>query len=122
MLEDDFTYVLRKALVGAGLTPEQAGKRAGLSEAAVYEFLDGLFSAGTARLLAPLLGLDAAAFSTHNQYHPRSLTLPEIERLDLPFGREQVNAWLVRAGKGTILFDAGHEARDLVQRLRVGDA
>jgi glyoxylase-like metal-dependent hydrolase (beta-lactamase superfamily II) len=117
MLEDDYTYVLRKALVGADLSPEQAGRRAGLSEADVYGFLDGRFSPETARLLAPVLGLGAAAFARHASYHPQPLALPEIERLDLPFGREQVNAWLIHTGHGTILFDAGHEPRDLTRRL-----
>ena len=118
MLEDDFTYVLRKALVMADLTPEQAGRQAGMSEAEVYAFMDGHFSAATARRLAAVVGLDAGAFSLHDRYEPQPLARPEIERLDLPFGRDQVNAWLVRAGHGSVLFDAGAEARDLLRRLK----
>ena len=38
MLEDDFTYVLRKALKGHDLAPAEAAARAGLSEKDVLAF------------------------------------------------------------------------------------
>jgi glyoxylase-like metal-dependent hydrolase (beta-lactamase superfamily II) len=117
MLEDDFTHVLRKALAGHGLTPGEAAARAGVPEEEVLAFLRGAFRAETARKIAPVLGLNARAFAAHDVYQPKPPELAEITRLDLPFGKEQVNAWLLCAGGETILFDAGCEARDLERRL-----
>lgn len=117
MLEDDFTYVLRKALRGHDLSPAQAAARAGLPDSAVLALLGGSFSAETAGKVAPVLGLNTEAFSRHPSYHPEPLALPGIERVDLPFEMERVNAWLVRAGDEVILFDAGYEAVDLTREL-----
>jgi len=114
MLEDDFTYVLRKALAGQHLAPADAAAHAGVSEHAVLSFLRGTFSAETARRLSPVLGLNPDAFAAHPSYQPRALSLPAVDRLDLPFGDGQVNAWLVKSGNETILFDAGFETKDLI--------
>jgi glyoxylase-like metal-dependent hydrolase (beta-lactamase superfamily II) len=116
-LEDDFTYVLRKALIGHALAPSDAAARAGLEEADVLAFLRGAFSAGTARMLAPVLGLNADAFAGHHVYHPRACAVTGVERLDLPFGKEHVNAWLVHAGASVILFDAGYEPQSLIDAI-----
>lgn len=118
MLEDDFTYVLRKSLMGHELAPAEAARRAGIPETQVLAFLRGTFSAETARKLAPVLGLNAEAFAGHAFYEPRPLTVPGIERLDLPFGGEQVNAWLVRVEDAIVLFDAGYETADLLRELQ----
>lgn len=117
MLEDDFTYVLRKALMGHSLAPADVARLAGLPETNVLALLRGTFSAETARGIAPVLGLNPAAFAGHAIYQPRPLDVPGIERLDLPFGREQVNAWLVRGGDSIVLFDAGYETADLIRAL-----
>ena len=117
MLEDDFTYVLRKALTGHGLSPAELARRAGLVESDVSGFLCGTFSARTARLLAPVLGLREEAFAAHDIYQPRPTLLPEIHRLDLPLGGEQVNAWLLRKDNTLILFDAGYETADIAEML-----
>lgn len=116
-LEDDFTYVLRKALIGHGLAPSDAAKRAGLPESEVLEFLRGRFSAATARRLAPVLGLNAVAFTGLPSYEPGDIAMRGIMRLDLPFGSEQVNAWLVCNAETVILFDAGHDAADLIDAV-----
>ena len=117
MLEDDFTYVLRKALMGHEISPEEAAARAGLGEEDVLAFLGGEFRAKTARKLASALSLDGEAFARHPDYQPARMQLPGVERLDLPFGGERVNAWLVRKGDFSILFDAGYDARDLLGAL-----
>jgi glyoxylase-like metal-dependent hydrolase (beta-lactamase superfamily II) len=117
MLEDDFTYVLRKSLMGHGFAPAQAAQRAGIPETDVLAFLRGTFAAETARKLAPVLGLKADAFAGHAIYQPIPLSLPGIHRLDLSFENERVNAWLVRDGDSAILFDAGCETADLVREL-----
>jgi glyoxylase-like metal-dependent hydrolase (beta-lactamase superfamily II) len=118
MLEDDFTYVLRKALAGHGFSPADAAAQAGIAEHAVLAFLRGSFNPETARRLAPVLGLNPAAFSAHATYDPQPPALAEITRLELPFGADHVNAWLVAAGPEIILFDAGHDGADLVARLQ----
>ncbi|HSP43214.1 MAG TPA: MBL fold metallo-hydrolase [Luteolibacter sp.] len=117
MLEDDFTYVLRKALAGHQLAPADAAAAAGISERAVITLLRGTFDPATARRLAPVLGLNAEAFATHADYDPEPPALTEIQRLDLPFGPDQVNAWLVSGGDETILIDAGYERSDILREL-----
>jgi hydroxyacylglutathione hydrolase len=109
MLEDNFTWVLRKALRGLNLTPGEAASLAGLPESDVQAFARGDFSAATARRLAPALGLNVEALAKHDSYLPKPLALPFIHRLDLPFGEERVNAWLIWAGDTAILFDTGYE-------------
>ncbi|MCX6867773.1 MAG: hypothetical protein NTV46_16455, partial [Verrucomicrobia bacterium] len=117
MLEDDFTYVLRKALTGHALTPAEAAAQAGLPAKDVHSFLRGTFSATSARKLAGVLRLNAEAFARHAAYVPQPLVLSGIVRLDLPFGGERVNAWLVRASGACILFDGGYDPRDLLQTI-----
>ncbi len=117
MLEDDFTYVLRKALLGHGLAPAQLAAKAGVPENEVLAFLRGLFSADLASSMAPVLGLNAAAFAAHAGYLPKTRRLPGIRRLDLPFGDERVNAWVVSQGGQVVLFDAGFIAEDLFAEL-----
>ncbi|MEN9974462.1 MAG: hypothetical protein RLZZ282_468 [Verrucomicrobiota bacterium] len=119
MLEDDFTYVLRKALIRRSLAPAQAAQRAGLPVNDVLAFLRGTFSHAVARQLAPVLGLDAAAFAQHATYQPAPQSHPGIARLDLPFGDDRVNAWLVSAGDASVLFDAGFQPSDLLGALEV---
>jgi hydroxyacylglutathione hydrolase len=117
MLEDDFTYVLRKALKGHDLAPAEAAARAGLPEKDVLAFSRGQFSADIARKLAPVLDLKTEAFANHDRYHPAPLAVPEIKRLDLPFGDEQVNAWLVSAGDTVLLFDTGCDEDSCIRSL-----
>ena len=117
MLEDDFTYVLRKALTGRQLSPEEAAARAGLSEGEVMSMIEGSFDSHVARKLAGVLGLKADAFAGHDRYGPAPLSLAGVVRLDLPFGGERVNAWLVRKGEMVLLFDAGYESRDLLDAM-----
>jgi hydroxyacylglutathione hydrolase len=109
-LEDDFTWVIRKALKGLGVAPAVAAGRAGLPENEVMAFCRGRFSAETARRLAPVLGLDPDALAGHNRYQPRPLEVSGIKRLNLPFNGETVNAWLIESGGNVILFDTGHSA------------
>lgn len=123
MLEDDFTYVLRKAFKGLALAPGEAAVRAGLAETDVLSLSRGKFSADTARRLAPVLGLKPDALANHDHYHPQPLALPCVHRLDLPFGDGQVNAWLFTSGEIVLLFDTGndpHSCLDAVTALGIG--
>ena len=110
MLEDDYTWGIRKALRGHGLTPGDAARQAGISESEFLAFSEGKFSEETARRIAAVLHLKAEALVNHPGYQPKPLALPAIHRLDLPFGEERVNAWLVWTDETAILFDTGFEA------------
>ena len=119
MLEDDFTYVIRKAFSGLALARGEAARRAGLPENEVLAFSRGKFSADTARRLAPVLGLNPEALANQHRYQPKPIALPNIHRLDLPFDGERVNAWLVWTGDAAILFDTGYEAESCSTALNV---
>jgi hydroxyacylglutathione hydrolase len=117
MLEDDFTWVVRKALKGLALAPGEAALRAGLPESDVIAFCRGRFSAEIARRLAPCLGLDPVALENHPNYQPAPVELPAIRQLDMPFGDGQVNAWRVRPGNKQVLFDTGADGDRLLAEL-----
>ncbi len=120
MLEDDFMYVIRKALRGSGLTPGEAAARAGLDVDALHGLTAGRWNEAAARAIAPVLGLDADALGNLPEYRPPVCAHPAITRLDLPFGEERVNAWLVDCGDGMLLIDTGYDADSLV--CAIGDA
>lgn len=106
-MEDDFTYVIRKALRGLSLAPGQAASRAGLAESEVMGLIRGKFSETAARRLAPILSLDAEALARLPGYQPKPMALSSVERLDIPFEDGQVNAWIIRVDGIIVLFDAG---------------
>ncbi len=118
MLEDDFTWVLRKALIGKGFTTHELASRAELPENEVTAFSQGHFNAEIARKLASVLGLNQEAFATHPSYLPQPISHPSIKRIDMPYGGERVNAWLIRAGEITILFDTGYEPQSCAEQLQ----
>ncbi len=109
MLEDDFSYVTRKALRGYGLSASEAGKRTGLSENEILAFIKGDFSASVARQLATLLRLNPQALLDLASYQPKPLHHSQIHRLDLPSGPDRVNAWLIWTPDIAVLFDTGKQ-------------
>ena len=115
MLEDDFSDVLRKAMLGRAFKLAGVARCTGLEEAAILDFLNGGFSVEVARRLAGALGLKEEAFARHDRYQPRGLDLGGVERLDLAFEGDRVNAWLIREGDELLLFDAGYDAEELMQ-------
>lgn len=117
MLEDDFTYVIRKTLRGLEMAPAQAEELAGLEGGAVMALLAGRWDEAAARALAPVLGLDEAALAAHPQYEPPACDHHAITRLDLPFDKEQVNAWLIDCGAGKLLIDTGCDATSLARAI-----
>ncbi|NJM36710.1 MAG: MBL fold metallo-hydrolase [Akkermansiaceae bacterium] len=122
MLEDDFTYVIRKAFKGLAMAPTEAARLAGLPENQVLAFSRGEFSADVARQLAPILGLAPDALANHYGYQPRPLALQEIQRIEMSFDDERVNAWLIKTDDATILFDTGHlphDCQDAVSQLGI---
>lgn len=122
MLEDDFTYVLGKALRGQALSAEQAAEKAGLSAQKVVSFSRGHFDPRTAALLAEALGLSPDAYASHQDYHPDPQNLEGVQQLILPFKGDHVNAWLISKAGTHVLFDTGddpHSAADELAKMKV---
>lgn len=117
MLEDDFTDVLGKAMVGCGVDLSQVAGAVGLDLAQLQKFAEGEFSEEIARKVAPFLGLKAEAYAKHPSYQPAEVHVDGLKRLVLPFGPYDVNAWLLEAGGTRLLFDAGNAAQDLMNAL-----
>lgn len=118
MLEDDFTYVLLKALRGHGLSPSEAAARAGIPENDAIAFSRGHFDEPTARALAPVLRLVPDAFAGHPGYLPATQDLPAIHRLVLPFDEEHVNAWVISENGVHLLFDTGFDKTSCFEKIR----
>jgi len=116
-MEDDFTYVIRKALRGLTLAPGEAAARAGLKESDVMGLIRGKFSEAAARKLASVLSLAPEALARLPHYEPQPLDLASVTRLDMPIEDGQVNAWLVRVGSLTLLFDTGYSDESIACAL-----
>ncbi len=116
-LEDDFRWVLRKALKGRNLAPGEAAEMAGLPATEVLALSRGRFSEEAARRVAPVLGLDPAVFATLPDYHPRPPLPPGLHRHALAFDGGFVNAWLLRSGDAALLIDTGPAPTPLSQFL-----
>ena len=117
MPEDDFTDILRKAMIGNALAPQELARRAEASVASLNHFQKGQFDETLARKIATALDLNADAFASIDSYRPKASIPPEIHRLTLPFGRGHVNAWMLEAENQWILFDTGYQAKDLRAEL-----
>ncbi len=120
-MEDDFTYVIRKALRGLSLAPGEAAARAGLAESEVMGMIRGRFSADAARKLAPVLSLKAEALARLPDYQPSPVEVSFLERIEISQGDEQVNAWLIRERGLTLLFDTGFSSSTCAQALDAAD-
>lgn len=113
MPEDDFTDILRKAMIGNALAPQELARRAETSVAALNQFQKGLFDETLARKIADALDLNADAYASIASYQPNANLPSQIHRLQLPFGRGHVNAWMLDVENKRILFDSGYQAKDL---------
>lgn len=115
--EDDFTDILRKAMIGNALPPNEIARKASISLAALNHFQKGQFDDSVARKVAIALELDADSYARIESYRPSASLPPEIHRLALPFGRSLVNAWMLEADDKLVLFDAGYQAKDLLGEI-----
>lgn len=114
MLYDTTSDVIRKALRGLDLAPSIAAERCGLPEREVIAASRGPASSEILTRLAPALGLESSALSTLPLYSPGLPTVDLISRLELPFGDETVNAWLLDTdGEFPLLFDSGDGPNDV---------
>ncbi|MCW1916112.1 MBL fold metallo-hydrolase [Luteolibacter sp. GHJ8] len=114
MLYDTTADVIRKALRGLGMAPSEAAAAAGLPEREVLAASRGKVLAQTLRQLAPALCLSPGALAGLPGYTPPACPLAEVQRIELPFDDETVNAWLVADGEGGhLLFDTGDGPNDV---------
>ena len=117
-LEDEFSDVISKAMLGHGLDTAALAAKTGARPAAINSLLDGKMHAETAALISPALGLDPNALIALPAYQPQPLTIPGIRRIEVPFGQWTVNAWLIEKDGIAILFDTGHRENDVSRKLQ----
>ena len=84
-LEDDFSWVLRKALKAREMAPSRLAELAGIEPREVLAFSRGQFSEQTARRIAPHLDLGPEAFANHPRYRPKPDLPAGLERLAFSF-------------------------------------
>jgi hydroxyacylglutathione hydrolase len=106
-LEDDYTWVVAKALRGHDLTIESAAARMDLDPQAAAAFCAGGFSKEYAARFAKLLGLNPAALAELPDFEPPAAPPTGVHWLELPFHDGTVNAWLVEKDDTRLLFDTG---------------
>lgn len=120
-LYDRAADVVAKALRGLGEMPGAVASAAGIPIDRLGRFLNGEFDADVARRIAPVLGLDAGALASFPDPRPSPELPAGIERLELPFDDETVNAWSLRSDGTRIVIDAGLGRSDLARALPSGD-
>ncbi len=116
-LYDTAADVVIKALRGLDRLPGQVAAETGVPLEVLGSFLKGGFSADTARRLAPALGLDADALARFPEVSPEIHLPSEIQRLELPFEDESVNAWAIDTDEVLTVIDAGLGPSDLAGAL-----
>ncbi|TAG10767.1 MAG: MBL fold metallo-hydrolase [Verrucomicrobia bacterium] len=107
MLEDDYCYVVRKALKGHGIDLTTLAKRCMCTMEVLENWLQGARNDDLARKVSAILQLKADALIHHASYLPKAQSSPSIHRIDLPFRDERVNAWLIWTHDAVMLFDTG---------------
>ncbi len=119
-LEDEVQYVLRKALRGTSISPEEFPDVAGISSDAWAACLAGKGDAATLELASIALKLHAPALLSLATYQPIVPQIQGVYRCDMSFDGERVNAWIIRDENTCLVFDAGYEPShiaDLVTNL-----
>jgi glyoxylase-like metal-dependent hydrolase (beta-lactamase superfamily II) len=122
-LEDNFGDIIGKAQRGLGLSESIVASRAGLSVEAVRRLRAGHFDAAAARLVAPVLGLNARALEEmgRNEYAPAAVDPFEgLAQFNTPFDEMTVNAYLVwdPASRDAAAFDTGGDCSGMLGQLR----
>lgn len=117
LLEDDFTDVISKAMLGRGIDEPALAVRTGASPAAIRSLLDGKMDAATVALISPAIGLDPSSLIALPGYQPEPLDLEGVRRIEVPFGQWTVNSWLIEKESILLLFDTGHRPNDVLENL-----
>ena len=119
-LEDNFNDVLGKAQRGLGLSLEELGRRAGVTQNEVERVLSGAFDETTVRKLAPVLGLGAEALveSGKKSWYPADPgSVPGLACFNSTYSDMTVNAYLIWDPKthNAACFDTGTNAAAILQ-------
>ena len=122
-LEDTFADIIGKAQRGLSLSNSALAHRAGLAAEAVQRLRAGHFDADAARLVAPVLELDADALVAIGQgtYQPTPIApFDGLAQFNTPFGDMTVNAYLVwdAATGDAAAFDTGGDCTGMLDTLR----
>lgn len=121
-LEDHYEDVLKKALRGLKVSPQEAAARAGLGVPDLERLLNGHFDESAVRRLAPVLQLGAAQLVTLGQgaYAPEVPPPDGLLGFNTPYADFFVNAYLVwdPASRQAVVFDTGSDGAAIVQAAR----
>ena len=112
-LYDSAADVVRKSIVGHGLSPALVAEKTGLSVRDFSDLRGGRISRENALKLAALLELDAEALCQLSNYHPSLQETDGIIGIELPFEDEEVNIWIIESGETVLVIDCGFRPSDL---------
>lgn len=116
-LEDEIPDVVAKAMMGLGMDAGSLAAKAGIGVAVVDGILRGEFDGDCLRKIATHLGLDPDALAALPGYLPEPQEIAGVRRIELPFGKWTVNAWIVEHGGFRLLFDTGCNGHDIIGGL-----
>ena len=116
-LEDEFSDVIAKAMKGLEMDEVELAEQAGVSPCEISGLLHGDMDEAVIQKISKVLKLDAQALIGLDTYTPAALSLPGIQRLELPFRQWSVNAWLLESNGTRILFDTGFGENDLIETI-----
>jgi glyoxylase-like metal-dependent hydrolase (beta-lactamase superfamily II) len=122
-LEDNFADIVGKAQRGLVLSDNTFASRAGLAVEAIQRLRAGHFNEHTARLAAPVLGLNARALIAigQNKYAPADIrSIEGLAQFNTPFNDMTVNSYLVwdPATRDAAAFDTGADCSDMLAKIR----
>jgi len=110
-LEDFYQDVVGKVQRGRQLTDDAIASQSGVTVADWVALKSGKFDEATARKVAPVLGLGAAALVAHGQqaWYPQPVKLDGLAQFNTPFEDMTVNAYLIwnPRTKNACAFDTG---------------
>jgi glyoxylase-like metal-dependent hydrolase (beta-lactamase superfamily II) len=120
-LEDTVADIVGKAMRGLQLDDTQVAARAGVSAAAVANLRDGHYHEATARAVAPVLHLGAAALAAlgRHAWRPQPVTVGGVACFNTPYHDMTVNSYLAfdrRSGEA-VAFDTGADCRGMLEFL-----
>ena len=120
-LEDFFNDIVGKAMRGLKLSDSDVAQGAGVDAAAVQSLREGTWNAGTARKVAPVLGLGADALIGLGEktYQPAPVALDGLAQFNTPYEDMTVNSYLAwnPAGNAAVAFDTGADCSAMLALL-----
>jgi hydroxyacylglutathione hydrolase len=109
--------VVFKALRGLGMEAGDAASQARIPLADVLAVGSRRARVDLEEKLGPVLGLDPGALAGLRDYRPELPPCEGLEQVELPFGDESVNVWILRRDGTVLIVDAGFGPLDLAAAL-----